>query len=557
MTRSTTLTKRAAQAATLDEKLAFIAEETWRRAIEQGKWKGDPKDAPIPNEAVIVEWLPNCPPKWLEESHGEVVKSAGKPVSLMFAFDKLPDRVTTRPLTQDELNDLRPAMLGLLKPDEPVDAADAVKSLVDLKGKLKQELGDMPTETVTIELKPTSAKEMAVDQLGGAVEWVWLPELAKSDNADMREWAKVRKMVPVAIRDGRMARPATDWLQWPDAERALVPLVRAWQAAQVARTNAFTPVKAASVPRLHVVSVEDAKEAMTMPLPWREEPAQLTMPGMPEPIEGYPSWLLSAYESLVGDINGRTSYELRLFVAALLRIARADRDGQWHTIVFPVLEKHRERYGAKESIESLMFEDGWTNFERDWPTLLTALKNLNRSPASRLVKHEINTSFEFFHVSADPQAEDGLVEFSIRIPPSAANGDRIDWPSLRRYGLKSRARYCAYLSAAALIGQTAHHGHPQTMQIGKPLLDDNGKERRGKGGRLIRSKDDMVANERARRLVRGYTSYDLARFAAMKPTRGMDRTRAVGHFEALAEDGHIDLQRDGSNWRIFGAPKPI
>ena len=391
---------------------------------------------------------------------------------------------------------------------------------------------------------------------GNDAQWRWLPELANADTDEKRTWGSLPLLVPVVLRGSAISAPDILWLRWaPDAWRALTPLVRAWQRAQPSRIAPFALVRRASMPRFHRVSDDEAQHALAIPLPDAREPDQLTLPGPPDAIAGYPSWLLNTFEALVGDIKGRRApMELRLFVAALLRVARADRDGQWHMMAFPVLDKHRERWRAPESIESLLFDNGWTNFNRDGdglPRLLKAIEAINRSPAAWLAKPEISTAFEFFRVTGAPTAEDGLVEFSIRIPASAANGDRLDWPSLRRYGTTSRALYCAYLSASALLGETAHRGHPQTAEIRKPLLGKDGKPLRDKAGRVRRGRE-LVANDRAQRLVRPYSAADLARFCAMDVTRKQDRNRAVGHFETLAQDGHIDLRKEGGQWRIFG-----
>lgn len=338
-----------------------------------------------------------------------------------------------------------------------------------------------------------------------------------------------------------------------------LPLVRAW-LKRPTEVVPFTPRRRGSLPRLANVTDAEAEDAMTLPFPSSDE-KQLSLPGIPEAIDGYPSWLLNAFEHLVGDIKWRyPPLSLRLFVAVLLRLCNADRDGAWHTMAFPVLQRN-VKHPAGESLESMLYgEKGWTNWhsKEHQDRLLRALHELKRSAATWLTRPDNDGGFEFFNVSGfhmkkgEPFVE-GIVEFSVRIPRSAAHGDRIDWAALQGYGLKSRPLYCGYLSACAVIGATAHHGHGQTAEIGKPLVGEDGKALYHKG-KPKRDNTALVPNERAERLVRPHTKRDLARFCAMNPNIREDRRRAVAHFEKIDDDGYIDLRREGDMWRIF-APR--
>lgn len=340
-----------------------------------------------------------------------------------------------------------------------------------------------------------------------------------------------------------------------------LPLVRAW-LKRPTEVVPFMPRRRASLPRLANVTDAEAEAAMTIPLPTNDdEHGQMTLPGIPEPVEGYPSWLLNAFAHLVGDINGRyPSLALRLFVAVLLRLRHVDRDGKWHTLSFPVLQRNCERYDLKESLESMLYgKQGWKHWysEEHQNRLIRALHELKRSAAVWLRRQ--NSTFEFFNVSGfkgDPKGRfvEGIVEFSLRVPRSAANGDRIDWEALQGYGMTSRPLYCAYLSACALQGMSAHNGHPQTAEIGKPLVGKNGKALYH-DGKPKRDSKALVPNEIGARFVRGYSSRDLAQFCSMDPEQRMHRTRAVGHFQRLDDDGHIDFRQDGRNWRVFGRRK--
>ena len=354
---------------------------------------------------------------------------------------------------------------------------------------------------------------------------------------------------------------ACDERERDDIPHPLTPLVEAW-LKRPTQVVPFTPRRRASLPRLANVTDAEAEEAMTLLLPSSDE-QQLTLPGIPEPIKGYPSWLLNAFEHLVGDIKWRRApLSLRLFVAVLLRLRNADRDGKWHTMEFPVLQRN-VKFPAEESLESMLYgEKGWTNWRsKDHQDgLLRALHKLHRTDATRLTRPDREGGSEFFDVSGFDGEKgapfvEGVVEFSVRVPRSAAHGDRIDWEALQGYGLKSRPLYCGYLSACAVIGAAAHHGHGQTAEIGKHLVGKDGKALYHKD-KPKRDNTALVPNELGKRLVRPHTKRDLARFCAMNPNIGADRSRAVGHFEQLDDDGHIDLRRDGDMWRIFAPRNP-
>ena len=146
--------------------------------------------------------------------------------------------------------------------------------------------------------------------------------------------------------------------------------------------------------------------------------------------------------------------------------------------------------------------------------------------------------------------EDPLVEFTIRIPSAAAHGARIDWPILCQYGTESAALYRAYLSAIAYMDRSAHHGHAITAEIGAPLMLQDGKPKRRKGGVIVRSTEEKMVNPAAR-FVAPLTVTDLARLIGFDGDNRQRRHDARRAFERLADDGVIDLQRDGKGFRLF------
>ena len=121
----------------------------------------------------------------------------------------------------------------------------------------------------------------------------------------------------------------------------------------------------------------------------------------------------------------------------------------------------------------------------------------------------------------------------------AAHGDRIDWPTLQRYGKHSAALYRAYLSAVAYMGRTARHGQPITKEIAAPVLDRHGRPMRRKKGRIIRSATEREDNPAAS-MVRPLSNSDLARLIGFDGGKRDHRYKARNAFAHLDADGVID-----------------
>ena len=315
-------------------------------------------------------------------------------------------------------------------------------------------------------------------------------------------------------------------------------------------TEPFRPTKRASLPRLHRVTVDDAHvlpgsgapatlpefEAVTTQTPQRALPAFAV-------TAGCPSWLLWAYDQASGDSlsQGRGApWSLRLFIGAMLNLKVRDRDGQWHTMPIPT-----------EEVEKWLHPNGWSNRRRDWyrlPEALDAMRELAYVPVQGL------GSVLMLAPSVIPrQRADPVVEFTIRIPPAAANGARLDWPRLCGYGARSASLYRAYLSVAAALDHVAFKGAPITRQIGAPVVDDKGRPKRGKGGRLRRMQDVLVPHPNAA-MAPTWTDHDAARFVGFDVKKRYNRMRARKALEQLAADGVIDLERRSNGTFVLYGP---
>ena len=315
------------------------------------------------------------------------------------------------------------------------------------------------------------------------------------------------------------------------------PIVAAWQA-RPKPAKPFRPVHRASLPKLHRLSPEDGARMRLIGggpergPPTDREPAWL--PGLEPAVRGCPSWLLWAYDRAGGPLmrQGRGApWELRLLIGSLLHLAVDQRDGEWRTL----------RLKTRE-VERWLHPHGWSNRRRDWEKLPEALARMRERLSWMPVRGVGLVAMAVPTVIPD-RRDDPLIEFSVRVPRSAANGARIDWPQLCAYGANSAVIYRAYLAATALLDVSARRGHPQTAEI--PL-----KQQRADG-----DKEALAPNPTAR-FAPKLTNADLARMIGFDATNKLHRARAREAFERLAADEVIDLQRETpTEWRVLGVRK--
>lgn len=339
-------------------------------------------------------------------------------------------------------------------------------------------------------------------------------------------------------------------------EHPLLPLLRAWRDGPIVKRHKRQIV--GSLPNFN-----KAKESMRdIPdLGYALPERQATLPGMNLDELGQPSWLLELYKLMGGEFlrEGRGApLELRMYVGALCAFDIKDRNGLWHT----------RRYTVDEVIEAL-WPNGWHNRWRDWRKVPEAIDRLNRSSAT-LIKGN-GMAIDIFRVTAHPTTEaawkDGrdqerkFVEFTMRIPPSSAHGDRVNMDRLAQLGVKSAPLYCALLSAYAHIGRTARRGK-HTRMMHPPLLGEDGKPIRkrvkGKDGKTrtitLRNMDVTEPNPNNKYQGAPLTPQALARMCGLDPSARMYRHRAVRAYQQLHDEGDLEFVRDGGGWRIFSPP---
>ena len=385
------------------------------------------------------------------------------------------------------------------------------------------------------EIALTEANRRLIDTLGGDSRW----ELGPGWPGFL---AATSPVLQGPVYDGYLMINEVHvwWEQITEQKRPkhpLAPIVTAWQARSKP-VKPFRPVQRASLPRLHRLSQEDGiRMRLIGGGPEQGPPADggpAWLPGLEPAVRGCPSWLLWAYDRAGGPLmrQGRGApWELRLLIGSLLHLAVDQRDGEWRTL----------RLETRE-VERWLHPHGWSNRRRDWEKLPEALVRM-RERLSWVPVRGVGLVAMAVPTVIPEQRDNPLIEFSVRVPSSAAHGARIDWPRLCAYGADSAVLYRAYLAVTALLDVSARRGHPQTAEI--PL----------KQQRAARDKETVMPNPTAR-FAPTLTNADLARMIGFDATNKLHRTRARKAFERLAADEVIDLRRETpTEWRVLGVRK--
>ena len=334
----------------------------------------------------------------------------------------------------------------------------------------------------------------------------------------------------------------------------LAPIVRAYQTRPLP-VEPFRPRPRASLPHLHRMTEDDTRLPDLSTHEHLADSHLPKFPGFEDEILHCPSWLLWMFDRAGGESlkAGRGApWEMRLFIGALLHLEIVRRDGQWKTLKFPHLRQHEADWPIPDmpSIEAWLHPNGWTNRRRDWHRLPEALHRIHQ--ALSYVPVPGYGSVMMLVPSVIPESpDDPMVEFTIRIPRSAAHGARIDWPRLQQYGTDSAALYRAYLAVTAHLDKSAVRGFPVTREIGAPLLNAKGQPVRRKGGAIVRSTDEAVANPLTR-YVPILSDADIARMIGFDGDNRKHRFLARKALERLEADRVIEIVRERRGLRILG-----
>ena len=305
-----------------------------------------------------------------------------------------------------------------------------------------------------------------------------------------------------------------------DAVReAFAPIIRWWLFKRKKAGRDFRPKRKGSAPRFEVVSPDDARMLNAgipdgVPVPPDEHgQLSLSIPRVSADTVECLHWLLYLFDQVGGTSPSQrfTPWELHLFIEALVHLDVRDRDGTWHV-----------RMLETPYVESLVKPDGWgSNRARDWRKLPAALRGM-LAKLSYLPIEGVGLVAMVYPSVIPEQPGDPWVEFTMRVPSSAAHGNAIDMPTLRGY-LGRYARYRAYLVSTVLMGQSAMNGHGVTRTIPESLLR----------GRKVQPADRLIINPAAR-YVKGRTSLELTQAVGFDPKNRHHIRAAMRAFEGIA-----------------------
>ena len=474
----------------------------------------------VPSEGDLAAWLPDCPAvvRYEVQTRFDAVLAA--------APQSWPEDITPPPLRQ---------------PDPPTTGGWKVpylspEMLQALAAHLEVSTFQMGEKRITVFQEEASPAASMGPRQSPAIEAELLEQFFRPWISDPATQGDGKKLLGCELLHAL-------WLAIPSIDRPshpFAPLVRTWQERPVI-VEPFHPTRRASLPRLHRIQHDAAADRLPG-FPVANAPArQFDLPGFKPEIDSCPSWMLWMFDHAGGEsmAQGRGApWPMRLFVGSMLHLPVPQRTGAWHILRFPTDEVIR-----------WLHPDGWSNRRRDWERFPAALDAMMQRLAYVPVPGIGSVAMLF--PSVIPRVPtDPFVEFTIRIPSAAAHGARIDWPILCRYGTESAALYRAYLSSIAYMDRSAHHGHAITAEIGTPLMLQNGRPKRRKGGAIVRSAHETMPNPAAQ-YVAPLTDADLARMIGFDGNDKRRRHDARRAFERLVTDGIIDLQRDNKNFRLF------
>lgn len=338
----------------------------------------------------------------------------------------------------------------------------------------------------------------------------------------------------------RVWHAADSLIVWADGLGRVGDGLSVLAAAQASMRDAEAR-QARQLPRFHRVSDADARMLPGFelgPPPVRDA----ILPGFEGIASSVPSWLLSVYDQAGGitEARGRGApWGLRLFVGALLSMPVEFRDGRSQLMRLTTGDLSR-----------WLLPGGWDRRPAAFERLVRALRDLDRLRVPIEIAGTSGGLLKVVDCVLLPRAFDrgrGPVVLRVSIPGSSARGAHVDWDRLTRYGAKSAPVYRAYLSVCAVLDYTGRHGRPLSPVVPAPVLGDDGKPKRHKGGRIVRSPVVTVPNPAARFV--GWLGHnDVRRMVGLKADHHENRKRAMEAVAEVADGGVCSVQHGrGSN----------
>lgn len=187
--------------------------------------------------------------------------------------------------------------------------------------------------------------------------------------------------------------------------------------------------------------------------------------------------------------------EMQILLEAVTSLPRSCRDGRFHSMTMRI--RDRDAAPGELTFQSRVFPHGWhpSNMKRDWPGIQKRLLSLSSLAALPIPDPENPGNpllVPCVYVTVSEKPEGGRIVIYRRIAPEAAEGASIVMKTsrlLRYHGLHWRL----FLALTAWIDRFAKRGR-LTRLIPAPLLGENGKPLRCKGGRIKREKTPTKPN---------------------------------------------------------------
>ena len=424
---------------------------------------------------------------------------------------------------------------------EPNRAEALIKQYIDAFSKLVEQ--HLAGEGVVDPIQETEAERLfrgadTADEMISRLEsFLWDREhQGQPQPEEQVDFSKLRALIPTddqgppATAADQLYLFTVAHLEWMQADEPIethpaVALIRDWWSAPKP-VEPYRPNPRAVLANWDATADKDRfllSARQPVPVP---EGGQLVL-DLPELTpKGCASWLLDLFDRAGGQSmrQGRGApWDLHVWLGAILHLGIAQRDGQWHCLNLPT-----------EEVVKWLHPDGWPNRARDWRRFPEALHRMNRELG--FVYLEGVGSVQVVGATRIPEKPDEpIVELIVRIPKTAAHGPRVNWRKLCQYRQQSAVVYRAYLAAVDFMHESAEQGKPIEQ--------------------AVRDEDGSLRPNPSTRYVRGLTKGELTEMIGLDTHIRVNPKRAISAFERLADDGIIDLVREGSLWRIFGPTK--
>jgi len=375
-------------------------------------------------------------------------------------------------------------------------------------------------------------------------------DLTDADRANMRKFADEatrRHADIVAWRDGWLAEALEDWADAVRAGRSpphpVWPLLDAFAAlplpAPAVHRNPDRGILMHSTQAGRLVDIPD-------PVPEVELPSLFGDPSPGKVTTSYlADWFRASARPVTGG-RGVASETLHFVVEAFASLPLSCRDGRMHPMSLwiracdaPPGHLSWEERGWAHGLDPSNLRRNWERHRRNILAAdsLAYLRMPEPDDPSRTLRAQALT---VLGISEDYRG--GQIWLARRVSPEAAQGAAVEMRILRKlryFGL----HYRAYLSGLSMIDRFAKRGR-LTRLIPAPLLDAEGKQQRGKGGRIRRETTPTLPNPIGEDIDLWVSGADLALAAGADPEarrKGGRRwrdaaTRTIQAFEDLADE---------------------